>query len=205
MHRTARLTMHVGALLALSGLLFLFAHAQEHAEIELPQLDLDTLEAEAPEGTLHAQRAERSFVGEIAAGRIIGIAFRSDIGDPPDTDDDRQIVVHLYDGQEPALLLGAIDEQGAASLQTTETVFFDATVDLVMQGDVVTGTVTYGDEDPMPFTASAASGVGGVYWAVGEDDWEYRSAEWVVTPDGRQWGALCMPMEPWVYWCFMQN
>ncbi len=204
MHRTLRFTMRLGALLALAGLLLACAQQPAPGQVELPELDLATLAAETPDGTLHAQRAENSFVGEIEEGRVIGIAFRSEIGGPPDVDGRRGIVVHLYDRQEPALLMGELDEQGAASLQTVETAYFDASVDLVMEDDVVTGTATYRDEDPIPFTAPAATGVGGVYWAVGDEDWEYRAADWVVMPDGRQWGAVCMLFEPWILWCAMR-
>jgi hypothetical protein len=199
MNRMASLTMRVCVTFALAFLLS--AHAQQ----QLPLLDLDSLEAETAEGTLHAQRAENSFVGEVEEGRIIGIAFRSDIGGPPDAGEQREIVVHLYDRQEPALLMGQLDEQGAATLQTDEGGYFDASVDLVMGDDEVTGTVTYRDEDPIPFTAPAATDQGGVYWALGDEDWEIQAADWVVLPDGRQWGAVCMPMEPWLYWCFMRN
>ena len=48
-------------------------------EVEVPELDLETLEAETVDGTLQAQRAENSFVGEIADGRVIGVAFTSEV------------------------------------------------------------------------------------------------------------------------------
>jgi hypothetical protein len=204
MHRTLRSSKRLGALLIATGLLFGCAQQPEPVGFETPDLDLATLRAETPEGTLHAERADNSFVGEIAESRVIGIAFRSEVGGPPDVDGRRGIVVHLYDGQDPALLLGELDEQGAASLQTTETAYFDASVDLVLEGDVVTGTATYSDEDPIEFVAPAATGIGGVYWAVGDEHWEHRAADWVVLPDGRQWGALCAPIHPWIIWCAMR-
>jgi hypothetical protein len=181
----------------------LVVHAQQQADVELPALDLNTLEAVTPDGTLNAARAASSFVSEIADGRIIGIAFRSEVGGPPDHHGQREIVVHLYDRGEPALLMGDLDERGAASLQSIEGGFFDASVDLVVEDDFVTGTVAYRDEDPIAFIALAAAGDAGVYWAVGEEDWDVRAANWVVLPDRRQWGAVCMPMEPWIYWCIM--
>jgi hypothetical protein len=48
-------------------------------------------------------------------------------------------------------------------------------------------------ETPASFTAEAASGVAGVYWAFGDDDAEIRSVDWIVLPDGRQWGVICIP------------
>lgn len=167
-----------------------------------PELDLDTLEAEAPDGTLTAQRAENSFVGEIAEGRVIGIAFTAEVDMTDDSYDQNEIVVHLYDQQEAALMIGDLDENGAASLESLEpTPYFDATVDLVMEDDVVTGTVTFRDEEPSSFTAEAATGVAGVYWAVGEEDWEFRSADWVVLEDGRHWGAACSHLPSTYWWC----
>ncbi|TVR75281.1 MAG: hypothetical protein EA415_04255 [Sphaerobacteraceae bacterium] len=177
----------------------------EHDPVAMaPELDLETLEAETPDGTLTAQRAENSYVGEIADGRVIGIAFRSEVGAAEDPYNEDEIVVHLYDRQEAALFLGELDDQRAASLQSLEGGYFEATVDLVMEDDVVTGTVTFRDEDSMSFRADAANGAGGVYWAMGDEDWEFRSADWVVLPDGRQWGAVCLPVGDLIVWCAMR-
>lgn len=171
----------------------------------VPELDLETLEAETPDGTLTAQRAEDSYVGEIAEGRVIGIAFRSEIGGPQDAYEQDEIVVHLYDRQEAALFIGEIDEDGAASLQSLDGSYFDATVELVMEDNEVTGTVTFRDEEPTSFTADAASGDAGVYWAVGEEGWEFNTADWVVLADGRQWGVLCIPFPEPDVWCIIRQ
>jgi hypothetical protein len=199
MSRAAPSLKLVCTILVMSG--SIFVNAQQQAEIDLPELDLNTLEAETPDGILHAARAPTSFVGEIAEGRIIGISYRSDIGGPPDEHGQMDIVVHLYERGQPALAMGRLDEQGAASLQSLEGSTFEATIDLVVEDDFVTGSVGYRDEDPISFIAFPATGNAGVYWALGDEDWDVRAANWVVLPDGRQWGAMCMFGGIWVVWC----
>ena len=161
-------------------------------EVEVPELDLETLEAETVDGTLQAQRAENSFVGEIADGRVIGVAFTSEVEMADDPYDQDEIVVRLYDRQESAVLVGKLDDDGAAAFQSDEAGHFAAAADLVMEDDVVTGTVTFGDEEPTSFTADAATGVAGLYWALGDEDWDLKSVDWVVLDDGRQWGVICV-------------
>lgn len=197
MPRTSRFSARLLALLAIAGLLSL-THAQQEAEVELPELDLETLEAETPDGTLQAQRAEHAFVAEIGDGRAIGIAFASDVDIPADPN---EIVVRLYDRQEAAVFVGPLDDQGAASLESFEGSDFEATVEVTVHDDAVIGTVAYEDESPTPFTAEPASGVAGVYWALGEEDAEILSADWIVLPDGRQWGVVCWPPTINNPWC----
>lgn len=187
MHRTSLFSTRSIALLAVAGLLF-FAHAQP--EVALPELDLETLEAETPEGTLQAERAENAFVAEIEDGRAIGIAFASAVDMPAEQDD---IVVRLYDRQQAAVFVGPIDDQGNALLQSVEGSDFESTVAITVHDDAATGTVTFGNESPTSFTANAASGVAGVYWAFGDEETEILSVDWIVLPDGRQWGVICIP------------
>lgn len=200
MHQIFHVSARLTALLGVSGLLF-FAHAQQGAEVELPELDLEMLVAETPEGTLQAERAENAFVGEIADGRAIGIAFSSEVDMPGDED---EIVVRLYDRQQAAILIGPVDDRGNALLRSVEGSDFEATVALTMHDDVVTGTVTYGGESSKSFTADAASGVAGVYWAFGDADSKIRSVDWIVLPDGRQWGNTCNPVLT-IMWCMVRD
>lgn len=163
-------------------------------EIEIPELDLETMEAETPDGALQAQRADNSYVGEIDEGRVIGVAFTSEVDIAEDPYDDEEIIVRLYDRQESAVFRGDIDEDGAASLESFDGSDFEATVDLVMEDDVVTGSVTFGDGEPVSFTAEAATGDAGLYWVENDDEnAEILSVDWVVLPDGRQWGVICWP------------
>lgn len=198
MRRTVPIATRLLALLAIAGMLPCIAQAQQDMAMRVPELDLGTLEAETPEGTFQVRRAEDAFVAEIADGRAIGIAFASEVDIPADED---EIVVRLYDRQRAAVMVGSIDDRGHALLQSIEGSDFVAAVALTVHDDAVTGTVTYGDEAPMSFTAEPASGVAGVYWTLGNEDSEIRSIDWIVLPDGRQWGVICLPQEPYIYFC----
>lgn len=159
-------------------------------------LDLETLEAETESGTLRAQRADNSYAGLIDEGRAIGVAFLDEVGAEDGQNGEDEIVVHLYDGQEQlAVMIGDVDADGAATLASGELSDFEATVELTIEGDAVSGTATFPGEEPIPFTAEAATGddVCGVYWAHGTDQDPDVRGDWVVLPDGRQWGCACLP------------
>ena len=156
-------------------------------------LDLDSLEAESDFGTFEAERADSSFVGAVGEGRAIGVAFVDDVGAEPSQPGAREIVVYLYDRENLALMLGEVDDDGFAVLDSAQLSDFDAAAELVMDDDVVSGKVTFLDEEPTAFVADPATGVGGVYWAVGTEVDPELSADWVVLPDERQWGCVCFP------------
>jgi hypothetical protein len=168
-------------------------------------LDLETLTAETEAGTMQAQRADNSYAGQIEEGRVIGVAFLDEVGAGEGQDIQDGIVVHLYDGQELAIMTGELDADGTATLASAELSDFDARVDLVLAEDAVSGTATFGGEQPLPFTAEAASAdsVCGVYWAHGGVEDPDASADWVVLPDGRQWGCVCAP--PFISPCCMMR
>lgn len=187
----------------------------EDAHHQVPELDLDTLEADTEYGVLQATRVEDSFVGLVGDGRVIGLASGEAVGagDVPDestqvTDD--AIVGYLYDRGAFALVVGEVEDAGSATLESVAHSDFDATIELVMEADVVTGSVRFEGEDDTPFTAYGARGVGGVYWAAGidgADDPPAVSADWVVLPDGRQWGCVCVmpPMMPESPCCMLRQ
>lgn len=159
-------------------------------------LDLETLEAETESGTLQAQRADNSYVGLIEEGRAIGVAFLDEVGAGDGQELEDEIVVHLYDGQEElAVMIGEVDADGAATLASGELSDFEATVELAIEEDAVTGTATFPGEEPLPFTAGAETGddVCGVYWAHGTDEDPDVRGDWVVLSDGSQWGCACLP------------
>lgn len=155
------------------------------------ELDLETLEAETEHGTLEAERIDDSYVTSLGEGQAIGIALPAEEGDPEPTSE-QEITVSLYEGGELAPLLGTVDADGEATLESVERSDFDATVELMVEGEAVTGTATFGGE-ASSFTAEAASGVGGVYGAEGTDEDPEVSGSWVVLPDERQWGCVCIP------------
>lgn len=155
------------------------------------ELDLETLEAETEHGTLEAERIDDSYVSAIGEGQAIGIALPAEDGDP-DPDAEQEIVVSLYEGGELAALVGTVNSEGEATLESAEQSDFDATVELTVEEEAVTGTATFGGEEAA-FTAEAASGVAGVYWAEGTGEDPAASGSWVVLPDERQWGCVCGP------------
>lgn len=178
--------------------------AEDAADAEAPQesdarmdsateLDLDTLQADTPEGTLQAKRADNSYVCPIGEGRALGVAFLDEVTAGEGRDHRHEIVVYLYDREELAVMTGEVDAGGAATLESDDLSDFEATVELTMEGDAVSGTATFLEEEPRSFTADAATGVGGVYWAQGTEEDPEVSADWVVLSDGRQWGCVCFP------------
>lgn len=201
MHRMSPFSARLLAFLTIAGLLF-SVHGQQDEEVVLPELDLETLEAETPYGTLQAQLAETPLVAEIGDGRAIGIAFASDVDMPGDQD---EVVVRLYDRQQAAVFVGPIDDHGHASLHSVEGSDFEATVEQTMHDDAVIGTVVFGGETPIPFTADPASGVAGAYWVFGDEDSEILAVDWIVLPDGHQWGIVCLPPPPTSTWCVVRN
>lgn len=165
--------------------------AESSDDEAVPELDLETLQADAANGIFQANRADSSYVGAIGDGRAIGVAFAEDLGVDDAAED--LLVVQLYDRDRLAVLIGEVDDQGAATLESEENSDFGATAELVVADDEVTGTVTYGAEEPTEFTANVATGDAGVYWARGTDENPDDSADWVVLSDGSQWGCACVP------------
>jgi hypothetical protein len=151
-------------------------------------LDLDTLEAETEFGTLEAWHLDGTFVGPLDEGQAIGVARL----DAVEGGGAGEVVVYIYDRQSLAVLVGEVDEDGVGTFQSGDLADFDATVDLVIDDDLASGTASFLQQST-PFSASAATGVGGVYWAEGTDENPDVSADWVVLPDERQWGCICAP------------
>ena len=179
-------------------------NADVSPDVQTPELDLETVAAETEYGTLRAELAENSYVGLVGDGRAIGIAPLDEMGAGNTQMSDEAIIVYLYDREEFALMVGEVDYSGATTFEREDAGDFDATVELVMGEEFVIGSVTFDDEEATPFTAYAATGVGGVYWALGTDETNGTdeepeiSADWVVLPDERQWGCVCVmpPMMP---------
>lgn len=152
-------------------------------------LNLETLEAETEFGTLKAERAAQSYVSSLGESQAIGIAFLED----NNNDSEDKIGVYLYDGDRLAVLISEDDYEGETTLESNELSDFDATVELTIKDDVVSGTASFLDEESKSFTANAASGDAGVYWADGTEEEPKVSADWIVLPDNRQWGCACLP------------
>lgn len=155
------------------------------------ELNLETLEAETEHGTLEAERIDASYVASLDEGQAIGIALPGEDGDP-DPNGEQDIVISLYERGDLAVLIGTVDAEGEATLESGDRSDFDATAELAVEGEAVTGTATFRSEESV-FTAETASGVAGVYGAEGTDEDPDVSGSWVVLPDERQWGCVCHP------------
>lgn len=181
----------------LIGALFLASCGEsagvDAADLTPPKLDLETLEGQSEQlgsfGT--AKRAENSYVGLIEEGRAIGIAPLDELAYPQAANRSDTLLVQVYDRDRTAVVAGQPDGEGAATLKS-DVGDFDVTVELEMADDAVFGTVAFAGEEAMPFTAEAANGISGFYSSFGSDENPDVGANWVVLPDGRQWGfTLC--------------
>lgn len=152
-------------------------------------LNLETLEAVTEYGTLHAEPVAQSYVSSLGDSRAIGIALLED-GNMNSKD---EIGVYLYDGDRLAVLISGDDPEGETTLKSSELSDFDATVELKIEDDLVSGTASFLDEQSKSFKANAATGGAGVYWANGTEEESRVSAAWVVLPESRQWGCVCVP------------
>ena len=155
-------------------------------------LNLETLEAETEFGTLEAERVDASYVTAIGDEQSIGIVLL-DGPDGSETGAEQEVLVSLYDRNDLAVLRGELDSTGEATLESVDASDFDATIALAIEEDVATGTLNGPEEEPTPFTAEAAVGIGGVYRAEGTEKDPDVGGSWVVLPDERQWGCVCHP------------
>jgi hypothetical protein len=154
-------------------------------------LDLESLSAETEFGQVQAERAGVSFVAELGEGRAIGITWQDQFGAAGGAGDD--LVVYVYDREQLALFTGPVAADGSASLASVAGSDFEAAVAVTVGDDTASGTVVFGEEEPVPFTAAVATGQAGVYWAHSAADDPDVSCHWVVLADGRQWGCICVP------------
>lgn len=156
-------------------------------------LNLDTLEAETEFGSARAERAANSYVGSIGDGRAIGIALLGNAGTGGEQKHQQRIVAYLYDGDDLAQMVSGVDATGTGTLESGNLSDFDAGVEVTIDGDTASGTATFPGEQPTPYTADAATGVTGVYWAQGTGEDPEASCHWVILSAGRQWGCVCVP------------
>jgi hypothetical protein len=153
----------------------------ESEEADVPQLDLATLEAEAPGMTVQAQPVDNAFVGEVTDDIFIAIA-----PDQLPAAEADEVMAYLCDDEGLAIVMtGELGDDGTATLSEEQ-----ATVELAVTGDQIAGSVTLDGEQIGQFTATAATGEAGLYEVTGlpEDSW----ARWVVLEDGRQRGGWCI-------------
>ena len=145
-----------------------------------PALDLDTLQAETPYGTLQGEAWEKAYVGAVTDDRFVGIS----LSEGTHTEAAQEVRIYFCDSDGTSVrLFGEVD----AEKKTIEV--GDESVELSFSDDVVRGTVILNGEEPQTFEATEASDDAGVYSAeatMEDDDWWFG---WIVLPDGRQLGG----------------
>jgi hypothetical protein len=182
-------------------------------EFRIPQLNLDTLEAEFEGETLQAVSYEdgrpgsTTYIGEAAGrpGTFVAVSHLDETAEADEMNNDDEadgedeqsdIVVYLCDGEVGTQgmfelwLTGDFDEDGMTL--TNEDVDENSEVKLALvDGEFLGAATLSGEEKPVPFVASGATGGAGLYMAESEayivDDGPL-SIWWVVLADGRQRG-----------------
>lgn len=137
-------------------------------------LDLNTLEANTPEGTLHAEPVPDAYVGEVSDDLFIAVAAGA--GEP------KSVTAYLCNGEAGVWLNREIS--GETAILSKE----ELQVEADLSGSEITGTVTLTNGDSGSFTAVVATGNAGLYRAVKPLEGEDYTAGWIVLPDGRQRG-----------------
>ncbi|MFP9193044.1 twin-arginine translocation signal domain-containing protein [Natrialbaceae archaeon A-CW1-1] len=149
---------------------------------ETSELNLETLEAEIPGGTLQAEPLENTYVGEVTDDLFVGVSFTDD-----DTGQPEEIAAYLCDGNDIAIWLVGEYEVGGVTLADEED-----EVKLAMVDGEFLGAASLADEEGVPFLAAEATGDAGLYQAETEVDEVEVTARWIVLSDGRQRGtSIC--------------
>lgn len=157
------------------------------------RLDLNNLQANAPEGTYQAEPIDPAYVGEVDSDLFIGISIESDA----DTGEPQEVLIYLCDGNYVShWFSGEVDASGSGTFASEDE--FEISIELETAGGDLSGTVAFGDESQQSFTATAASGDDGLYRAEETFDGEDYIAGWIVLQDGRQLGSktVCFSRHP---------
>jgi hypothetical protein len=164
--------------------------------IRIPQLHLDTLEAEVQGETLQAVSYEdwrsgsTSHVGQVS-GRRNGDLFAGVSLPGDDAEQYSEMVVYLCDGEIGAFaavgfyMTGDYDDGGVMLTDNILSANEESEVKLALVDGEVLGAVTLADGKQFPFTAAEATGDAGLYAARTDDDGDLVIL-WIVLPDGRQ-------------------
>lgn len=147
-----------------------------------PELDVERLQSDTPGGVVNAEAAVgTTFVGPLGEDFSIAVS----LADGPNDGTPRDALVYVCDGHGGGYLTGQV------SSEPTTLSSGGIAVDLARDGEVIGGTVTLGEAEPVPFTAQRTTGVAGLYGAeFSADEVDYRPV-WVVLADGTQRGGAC--------------
>lgn len=168
--------------------------------IRVPQLNLDTLEAEVEGETLQAVSYEdwrsnsTTYVGKVSGIRgpdvFVGISRLDD-----DAEQDPELVVYLCNGEVgavPTIRIYQTGDYDPTGVTLTDKNVPSANehieVKLASVGDTFLGSLTLAEGEPHPLVGHEATGDAGLYKAETAD--EDLVVHWVVFPDGRQRGGL---------------
>jgi hypothetical protein len=146
-----------------------------------PELDLDTLQAETPAGTITAEQVweENTYVGAVDESLYVGVSF------PEGPETAPEATVYLCDGEMAEHLTG---EVGTGTTMLEGEVL---DIELSIADGVVSGVVIQDDEEPRSFVANAATGDAGLYTAEFTFDGDEYRPYWIVLADGSQRGQAC--------------
>lgn len=150
--------------------------------IEDMTLDLETLEAEVPGGTLQAEAVPGAYVGALNDEIYIAVIPQgTDEGDGA-----QEVAAYLCDGEDVVIWLTGELQDGQGTLTAD-----DARVEIESMAGAVSGTVTVAGGEPEAFTAVEAEGIAGFYQAalIVDEDTGYRG-RWIVLRDGSQRGWM---------------
>lgn len=175
---------------------------EDVGEFRIPQLNLNTLEAEFEDATLQAtpygewRQESTTYVGEVTgySGLFVGVSLLDDDAEQSTEGEQPEIVAYLCDGEVGSTVEVGVyfwdeyDENGVTlSAESDESNENDEVKVAMVDGEFL-GAVTLADEESHPFLATEATGDADLYWAAINPD-EGTFIQWVVLPDGRQRGA----------------
>ena len=156
-------------------------------EIEDMTLDLETLEAEVPGGTLRAEAVSGAYVGHVNEDVYIAIIPR----ETDEGDEAQEVAVYLCDGEDVVVWLTGDVRDGQGILTAGDT-----RVEIERMADRVSGTAVVSGGEPETFVAYEAEGIAGFYQArASVDDTRYLG-RWIVLPGGSQRGWMDEEGEP---------
>lgn len=167
---------------------------EEYEMFELPELDISASEIEIQGETYDVWSYQNTWVGEVTDDLFIAFSI-----DESYAGGSGEIAAYACDSGDTSVYLEGELQDGEADLDDCVD-----KIELSVDGDEITGTLTLEDQEPLDFVAFPAEGDAGLYRAetIEMGDIEVTT-RWVVLEDGRQRGARkCR--NPWTgdcMWC----
>lgn len=144
-------------------------------------LDLETLEAEVPGGTLRAEAVSDAYVADVNEDVYIAIIPR-ETGEGTEA---LEVAAYLCDGEDVVVWLTGDIRDGQGILTAGDT-----RVEIERMADRVSGTAVVSGGEPETFVAAEGERIAGFYEArASVDDTRYLG-RWIVLADGSQRGWI---------------